>query len=362
MREQPNRWIWTGAGAAALAAAGVSGAILQRRHGKRIESDPENDALRDPLSGSPLAIRSADGTMLHAEVFGPEDGTTLVLAHGWTETLDFWTYVIRDVTAKGLRVVAYDLRGHGDSDPAIEGDYAIERFGEDLEAVLTAGVPEGRRVAVAGHSLGAMSIAAWAERHDVAQRVFAVAMINTGVGDLIAESLLFPAPGFAKALNKALAVHGFLGARAPLPRTSTPASHAAIRYIAFGPEATPAQIAFYERMLVATPPDARASIGIAMSALELHHALERITVPTLVIGSENDRLTPPSHARKIADMLPNLDRLIVLPDTGHMAPLERPAEVSRAIAKLVARSADADADVAEPVADSAGDAGALAGD
>jgi pimeloyl-ACP methyl ester carboxylesterase len=85
-------------------------------------------------------------------------------------------------------------------------------------------------------------------------------------------------------------------------------------------------------------------------------------VPTLVIGSENDRLTPPSHARKIADMLPNLDRLIVLPDTGHMAPLERPAEVSRAIAKLVARSADADADVAEPVADSAGDAGALAGD
>lgn len=351
MRELPNRWILTGAGAAALAAAGVGGAVLQRRHGQRIASDPENDALRDPPSGNPLAIRSADGTMLHAEVFGPEDGTTLVLAHGWTETLDFWTYVVSDLTAKGLRVVAYDLRGHGDSDPATDDDYAIKRFGEDLEAVLKAGVPEGRRAAVAGHSLGGMSIAAWAEGHDVAQRVFAVAMINTGVGDLITESLLFPVPGFAKAVNKALAVHGFLGARAPLPRTSTPASHAAIRYIAFGPEATPAQIAFYERMLVATPPDARASIGIAMSALELHDALERITVPTLVIGSENDRLTPPSHARKIADMLPNLDRLIVLSDTGHMAPLERPAEVSRAIAKLVARSADA----REPVADSARD-------
>ena len=54
--------------------------------------------------------------MLHAEVFGPEDGTTVVLAHGWTEMLDFWTYVIRDLTGKGFRVVAYDLRGHGDSD------------------------------------------------------------------------------------------------------------------------------------------------------------------------------------------------------------------------------------------------------
>jgi pimeloyl-ACP methyl ester carboxylesterase len=351
MAEVPNRWVWTGAGAAALAAAGVGGAVVQRRHGRRIESDPENDALKDPPSGRPLGIRSADGTMLHAEVFGPDEGTTVVLAHGWTEMLDYWTYVIRDLTGKGFRAVAYDLRGHGDSDPAADGDYAIERFGEDLEAVLRGCVREGRRAAVAGHSLGAMSIAAWAEHHDVAQRVFAVAMINTGVGDLIAESLLFPLPEFAKAVNKALAVHGFLGARAPLPRTSTPASHAAIRYIAFGPEATPAQIAFYERMLVACPPEARASIGIAMSELELHHALERITVPTLVIGGEDDRLTPPSHARKIADMLPNLDRLIVLPETGHMAPLERPAEVSRAIAKLVTRAADPSEHVAEKAAE-----------
>ena len=349
MRELPNRWIWTGAGAAALAAAGVGGTMLQRRHGRRIEADPENAALTDPPSGQRLAVRSADGTMLHAEVFGPDDGTTVVLAHGWTEMLDYWTYVTADLTERGLRVVAFDLRGHGDSDPAVDGDYAIERFGEDLEAVLEAGVPEGRRAAVAGHSLGAMSIAAWAEHHDVAQRVFAAALINTGVGDLIAESLLFPLPAFAQAVNKTLAVHGFLGARAPLPRTSTPASHAAIRYVAFGPEATPAQIAFYERMLIACPPEARASIGIAMSELELHHALERITVPTLVIGGENDRLTPPSHARKIAEMLPNLDRLIVLPETGHMGPLERPAEISRAIAKLVARSADA----GEPVAGNA---------
>jgi pimeloyl-ACP methyl ester carboxylesterase len=197
-----------------------------------------------------------------------------------------------------------------------------------------------------------MSIAAWAEHHVVARRVSAVALINTGVGELIAESLLLPLPAFAQAVNRALAIHGFLGARAPLPRTSTPASHAAIRYIAFGPHATPAQIAFYERMLVTCPPEARASVGIAMSELELHHALERITVPTVVIGSEQDRLTPPSHARKIADMLPNLDGLIVLPETGHMAPLERPAEVSRAIAKLVARPADA----TEPVAGNAAEA------
>src|SRR5690348_13018250 len=113
MRELSNRWIWTGAGAAALAAAGVGGAILQRHHARRIEADPENAALQDPPCGRPLGVRSADGTMLHAEIFGPDTGTIVVLAHGWTEMLDYWTYVIGDLCANGLRVVAYDLRGHG---------------------------------------------------------------------------------------------------------------------------------------------------------------------------------------------------------------------------------------------------------
>ena len=92
------------------------------------------------------AIRSADGTMLHAEVFGPEDGTTLVLAHGWTEMLDFWTYAIRP-PGKGFRAVAYDLRGHGASDPAAEHDYAIERFGQDPRGGAKGDVPARRRAA-----------------------------------------------------------------------------------------------------------------------------------------------------------------------------------------------------------------------
>lgn len=347
MREVPNRWIWTGAGAAALAAIGVGGAALERRHMQRIEADPENEVLRDPPAGRPLEVRSADGTTLHAELFGPDDGPTLVLAHGWTETLDFWTYVVSDLTREGKRIVAYDLRGHGDSEPAADHDYALDRFGEDLEAVLQASLPDGRRAVVVGHSLGAMAIAAWAEHHEVAERASAAALINTGVGDLVAQSLLFPVPAFAQAINKTIAVRGFLGARTPLPRVSTPASHAAIRYIAFGPEATPAQVAFYERMLVATPPDARAKIGIAMSELELHQALDRLTIPTVVIAGEDDRLTPPAHAHKIADMLPDLDRLIVLPDTGHMGPLERPAAISRALSKLVARTGSADRAAAE---------------
>lgn len=320
-----------GLGAGALA----TGALLQWRFSRSIAQDPAGRQLRSPPSGEPLHVRSADGTRIYAESFGRVDGPPVVLAHGWTENLTYWIYVIRELSDRGFRVVSYDLRGHGHSDGA--GDYSIVRFGEDLEAVLAAAVPEGQRAMIVGHSLGAMSIVSWAKHHDVEPRVSSAALLNTGVGDLIAEQLLLPLPGFAQALNQALAMHGFIASRAPLPRFSSPLSHALLRWVAFGPTATPAQVAYYERMLLAMPPQARADVGIAISDIELHDALPRLTVPTIVLAGEKDRLTPPSHARRIAEMLPQLERLIILPDTGHMAPLERPREVNEALLDLARR-------------------------
>jgi pimeloyl-ACP methyl ester carboxylesterase len=332
-----DRWLWAGIGTAGALA--VSG-ILEIEHMRRIARDPERVALEHPPTGRPQRVRSADGTVLYAEVFGPEDGETVVLAHGWTEALRYWTYVIRGLEAAGLRAVAYDLRGHGNSEPARHGDYAIPRFGEDLEAVLAASVPDGSRAVVAGHSLGAMSIASWAGKHDVRRRARAAALLNTGVSDLINDNLLVPLPRIAQILNRTVAVRGFLGSTAPLPRFSTPVSSAAIRYTAFGPDASPAQVAFYERMLVTCPPDVRAQVGIAMSDMDLQHALPCLTVPTIVIAGASDRLTPPSHARRIAGMLPDLRRLTVLERTGHMAPLERPQVVIDALTELAAIPAE----------------------
>ena len=334
-RESRDRWLKAAAlGAGAVAVAGLA----QLRFSRKIANDPAGRDLENPPAGDPVEVVSADGARIYAESFGPPDGIPVVMAHGWTENLSYWIYVIRELSSQGFRVVAYDLRGHGHSGGA--GDYSIARFGEDLEAVLTEVVADGQRAMVVGHSLGAMSIAAWAKDHEVERRVGAAALLNTGVGDLMAEQLLLPLPRFAEALNGVIAQHGFIGSRAPLPRFSSPLSHAMLRWVAFGPTASPAQIAFYERMLIAMPPQARADVGLAISEIELHEDLPRLTVPTIVMAGENDRLTPPSHARRIAEMLPALERLIILPDTGHMGPLERPREVNEALLSLASKLRD----------------------
>lgn len=319
------------------AAGGVAAGIgTELRHVRRVARDEDYLALTAPLAGRPMPVVSADGTRLHAEAFGPDAGATVVLAHGWTEQLRLWGPVIRILSAQGLRPVAYDLRGHGRSAPAI-GHYSLARFGQDVEAVLAAAVSEDERATVVGHSLGAMAIAAWAADHDVEARASAAAMINTGLGDLIAGHLLFGE--LAKRLSGPLASRVFLGSRAPIPSFSTPLQQAVIRYAAFGPAASAGQVAFYERMLVSCPPDVRAACGIAISEMNLYEAVSRITVPTLVVDGDRDRLTPPAHAQRIVETLPRPAGLIDLPQTGHMAPLERPQELAAALARLVSDTA-----------------------
>src|ERR1700744_3569340 len=196
-RRSPTRRIARPALVAPTVVGGVAAtALAERRHLKALAADDDFRALSAPLADAVsehavLRVESADGTALHAERFGPARAdTTLVLAHGWTEAIPYWGPVIRRLGSEEVSLLAYDLRGHGQSELAQDGDYGLERFGEDLEAVLAAAGGDPARTVVAGHSLGAMSIAAWAESHDVIDRIGAAAMINTGLSNLLGGALV----------------------------------------------------------------------------------------------------------------------------------------------------------------------------
>ncbi|MDQ3607660.1 MAG: alpha/beta hydrolase [Actinomycetota bacterium] len=328
------------AAVAAVTVAGVAWERQRRADRRAVEADPLKAALDTPLEGRVQEVVAADGTPLHAEVFGPEDAPTVVLVHGWTCSLEAWTHQIQAL-ANELRVVAFDLRGHGRSGRPSGGDWSIEALAGDLDAVLRACVPDGERAVVAGHSLGAMTAVAWADHHpdEVHERVAGAALISTGLGDLITESLFVATPGPLQWIEGTVG-RALLGARAPLPNATTPLSNRIIRYIACSPNTSPATVAFCEKMILASRREARGGSGAAISRLDLREALKDLAVPTCVVVGQLDRLTPPVHARAMADVLPDVISYVELPGIGHMTPLEAPVEVTAHIRDLTARAVE----------------------
>jgi pimeloyl-ACP methyl ester carboxylesterase len=75
--------------------------------------------LRNPSVGHRFV--ASDGAALHVSLPGPADSAvTLVLVHGWTQDHRTWDFVLPHLDP-GLRVLRYDLRGHGGSAPARPG-------------------------------------------------------------------------------------------------------------------------------------------------------------------------------------------------------------------------------------------------
>jgi pimeloyl-ACP methyl ester carboxylesterase len=92
-----------------------------------------------------------DGVRLHARDWGGS-GQAVVLLHGLASNARIWDGVASRLAGAGLRVVALDQRGHGDSGQPGSG-YDFGSLGRDLVAALTAlGI---ERPVLAGHSWGA---------------------------------------------------------------------------------------------------------------------------------------------------------------------------------------------------------------
>jgi pimeloyl-ACP methyl ester carboxylesterase len=316
-----------------LTVAGAGLAVASElRHRRSVAGDPAWELLTSPLAGKVVAVRSVDGSELHAEIFGPEDAPTVLLVPGWTEELQVFDLLTRGLLGRGFRVVSYDPRGQGTSDCSPGLDQAIERYGEDVTAVLAATCKGRDDVIVAGHSMGGMAVVAWAADVDVSAYARAVALISTGVSGLVDDLGLIPAKIPLETRRAILTP--LLTGNQPMVALSTPVSRALSRYVIFGPDATAAQVAFIEPMIWRMHGKLRAAAARTMGELDLTAALAHVNVPAMVVVGEMDRLTPIVHAERIAEGLPDVAEFLVLPRTGHLTPIERPAELADALVRL----------------------------
>jgi pimeloyl-ACP methyl ester carboxylesterase len=290
-------------------------------------------------SGRTVAVRAADGTRLHAEVFGPPDGYPIVLAHGITCAIRVWRHQIADLT-RDYRVIAYDHRGHGRSEVPKRGGYSLTHLASDLDSVLEATLEPGERAVIAGHSMGGIAISAWSDRyrHRVAQRADAVALINTTTGDLLAHVDLFRVPPPLQQVRVQTARRVLLTfGNVPIIGPANLAVRQFVHMLAVGGEADPAVTSLICDLFANTPASGRGHwVRALVDALgpSSHIRLDGLSVPTLVIGSTRDRLLPIVASHRIAATAPNLVRFVEM-SGGHCSILEHPEAVNRELRDLV---------------------------
>ncbi|MFC7220423.1 alpha/beta fold hydrolase [Streptomyces polyrhachis] len=284
-----------------------------------------------PVARRELTVTSADGSRLHVEVHGPDDAPTVVLIHGWTCSTAFWAPVVRDLAADH-RVVAYDQRGHGRSPaPGSSGGYSTTALADDLGAVLQATLRPGERAVLAGHSMGAMTLLAAADRPYLHERAAALLLCSTGASRLAGESQVIPLPG---AGPRALAHRALLHSRLPLGPVNA-VTRSVLHYATMGPGASREARNACAAIVHACPPKVRGAWGRVLAGLDLEAEVRRLRVPTAVIQGTADRLTPMVHARRIEAGLPENLGLAEQPGLGHMTPMEAPDVVSGSIRTLV---------------------------
>jgi pimeloyl-ACP methyl ester carboxylesterase len=294
---------------------------------------PAEDDRIPPRPERTLRVRSTGDVYLNTEIHGPDDAPTVVLIHGWTCSIPFWAPVIRALRGE-LRIVAYDQRGHGRSDANAPGEpYSTRILVEDLTAVLDAAGPADGRVVLAGHSMGGMTIMAAAESASVLERTSGALLASTGFANLPAESRVMP---FAARLPRlGTACHrGVLSSTTPMGKV-TPVSRAVLKYSTLGPQAPKDLATLNAGIIQACPRKVRGAWGRMLGTLDVGEAVRRLDVPTSVLVGTADRLTPPVHAHRIAERLPQCTGVTELPGLGHMTPLEAPDQVAGLIRGLV---------------------------
>ena len=107
------------------------------------------------LPGTPEPMhywQGARGLRLAGDSWGDPQGPLVILQHGGGQTRHAWKRAGEELGAAGYAVIAFDARGHGDSDWADDGVYGQDVMVEDLQCVVAA--HGGRRPVLVGASMG----------------------------------------------------------------------------------------------------------------------------------------------------------------------------------------------------------------
>jgi pimeloyl-ACP methyl ester carboxylesterase len=256
---------------------------------------------------------SAGGRLVGYEESG--SGVPLLLLHAFPLSRRLWAPQLASLGGRA-HCIAPDFRGFGDSPP--QPPYTMDQYADDVVALLDAlGVAEP--VVVAGLSMGGyVAFALWRRHPD---RIRALILADTRPTADTPEQ----ATGRRETIENVRRGGSEAIAGELVPKMLS--EHTLRR----SPE-TGKQVAV---MVAAQPAEGIIGATEAMLARpDSTPTLETITVPTLVIVGEDDRITPPDVAESMHRAIRG-SRLERLRHAGHLSSLERPAAFNGVVAELL---------------------------
>jgi pimeloyl-ACP methyl ester carboxylesterase len=299
-------------------------------------ADPATLPHVDPHQAAwPGGEVTSGGVTLHVrETPGPED-TPAVYVHGLSGSATNWTDLAALLSTRAAGT-AVDLPGFGHSRPLASRDYSPAGHADALLCFLAG---RGRPVHLLGNSFGgAVALSVAARRPEL---VRTLTLVSPAMPDLR------PHPHRVSDPKLLLALLPLIGkrARAELAAMDPRARAEQVVRLCFGdptlvPEHRMAEAAaeYAARARLAWAQEAAERTGKAMVAgwlrgESLWSVAARVQAPTLVVWGGRDRLVAPRLARRTAAAL-RRSRLLVLPGVGHVAQIEAPQTVARAVAGM----------------------------
>ena len=238
-------------------------------------------------------------------------GAPVVLLHGFPFNRSMWNEQVA-VLASSFRVIAPDLRGHGET-TVTTGPSTMDEMARDVAALMD--VLDIPRTAVCGLSMGGYVTLALCKMFP--SRVHALVLADTRAHADTPEARENREQQAVKALNEGMAAI----ADVMLPKLLSPAAMAG----------RPEIVERVREMIVKTNPEGAASAQRGMAQRADHTSfLSRILSPTLIVVGSEDAITPVTDAETMHREIGG-SCLEVIEGAGHMSNLEAPESFNRAL-------------------------------
>jgi len=263
-----------------------------------------------------LAVTQPQAPTVKLNTVDQGAGLPVVLIHGFPLDHTIWQAQI-EALSPDYRVIAPDLRGHGDS-PASDGVYSMDLLARDVLALLDdLGV---ERAVWVGHSMG--GYATMAALRLAPERILGVALVNTHP--------------FAD--SDARRLERIQSAELVMENGASDLAFSLMSTL-FGPhyDRQSRQAQAIKDLMAATPPEGvnGALRGMAERP-DSSDTLRALRVPALVIAGADDPGVTPAIAEQTAQMIPDAE-LVIIPNAGHLAPVEQPEQTTAALREFLGR-------------------------